>query len=179
MRGLARGALMTASVITAAACSSGTPAAPSGSTTVTATVPASPAATASAAQPETAAAARSVAEQYFGLYSAGQFAASYGLLAPSVRRAVSEATWVAVHQGCPAQAAGLAYKVSKATITGNTAIVTVSLAGAAASLGSESQALIYSAGQWGLVPSDLRLYKHGSVRADIAAAKAAGYCAKS
>lgn len=134
--------------------------------------------TASAAQPENAVAARSVAEQYFGLYSAGQFAASYELLASSAQRKVSEATWVAVHQGCPAQAAGLAYKVSKATLTGSTAIVTVSLAGAAAGLGSVSQALIYSAGRWGLVPSDLSLYRHGSVKADIAAAKAAGYCAK-
>jgi hypothetical protein len=168
---------MAAGVI-AAGCSSGTPAAPPSSTTAT-TAPASATATASAAQPETAAAARSVAEQYFGLYSAGQFAASYQLLAPSAQRAVSEATWVAVHQGCPAQAARLAYNVSKATLTGNTAIVTVSLAGAAASLGSESQALTYSAGRWGLVPSDLSLYKHGSVRADVAAAKAAGYCAKS
>ena len=112
-----------------------------------ATTSASATATASAAQPETASAARSVAKQYFGLYSAGQFAASYALLAPSARRAVSEATWVAVHQGCPAQAAGLAYNVSKATMTGNTAIVTVSLAGVAASLGSVSQALTYSAGR--------------------------------
>jgi hypothetical protein len=142
-------------------------------------VASAPATATASAQPETASAARAVAKQYFGLYSAGQFAASYDLLAPSARRAVSEATWVAVHQGCPAQAAGLAYKVSKATLTGNTAIVTVSLAGVAASLGSESQALTYSAGRWGLVPSNLSLYKHGSVRADIAAAKAAGYCAKS
>ena len=97
----------------------------------------------------------------------------------NAQRKVSEATWVAVHEGCPAQAAGLAYNVSKATLTGNAAIVTVSLAGVAAGLGSVSQALIYSAGRWGLVPSDLGLYRHGSVKADIAAAKAAGYCAKS
>lgn len=178
MRGLAYG-VMTAACVVAAGCSSGPPAAPSSSATATATAPATAAATASAAQPETAAAARSVAEQYFGLYSAGQFAASYGLLAPSAQRAISEPTWVAVHQGCPAQSAGLAYNVSKATLTGNTAVVTVSLAGAAASLGSVSQALIYSAGRWGLVPSDLSLYRHGSVKADIAAAKAAGYCSKS
>ncbi len=29
------------------------------------------------------------------------------------------------------------------------------------------------------VPNDLSYYRHGSVRADIAAAKAAGYCASS
>jgi hypothetical protein len=60
---------------------------------------------------------------------------------------------------------------------GDTAIVAVSLEGAAASLGSESEALTYSAGRWGLVPNDLSLYKHGSVKTDIAAAKATGYCA--
>jgi len=161
-----------------AGCSAGTSPAPA-STMTAATATASPAATASAAQPETAAAAQAAAEQYFGLYSAGQFAAAYGLLAPSAQRAVSLATWVAVHRGCPAEAAGLAYKVSKATVTGGTAIVSVSLAGVAASLGSESEALTYSAGRWGLAPDDLSMYRHGSVKADIDAAKAAGYCAKS
>jgi hypothetical protein len=64
-------------------------------------------------------------------------------------------------------------------LTGNTAVVTVTLAGAAASLASESESLTYSAGRWGFVPNDLSYYRHGSVRADIAAAKAAGYCASS
>lgn len=177
MRGLARGALVAAVVIAAAACSNGTSMTSAGTATAVATTPESSKATTSPAQPETAAAARSVAEQYFGLYSASQFTASYGLLAPSVQKAVSETTWVAVHQGCPAQSAGLAYNVDKATLTGNTAIVAVSLAGVAAGLGSESQALTYSAGRWGLVPNHLSLYEHHSVKADIAAAKAAGYCA--
>lgn len=35
-----------------------------------------------------------------------------------------------------------------------------------------------TAGRWGFVPSDLSSYGHGSVKADIAAAKAAGYCAR-
>jgi hypothetical protein len=88
-----------------------------------------------AAQPETVAAAAPVAEQYFGLYSAGRFALSWTLLAPSAQGSVSKATWVAVHQGCPPQPAGLAYEVKDTTVTSNTAIVTVSLAGAAASVG--------------------------------------------
>jgi hypothetical protein len=75
-----------------------------------------------AAQPETAGAAAAVAKQYFGLYSAGQFALSWTLLAPSAQRSVSKATWVAVHQGCPAQSAGLAYEVKDTTVTGNTAV---------------------------------------------------------
>jgi len=84
-----------------------------------------------------------------------------------------------VHRGCPSQAAGLAYNVKDTTLTGSTAVVTVSLAGAAASIGSESESLTYSAGRWGFVPNDLSSYEHGSVKADIAAAKAAGYCASS
>jgi hypothetical protein len=84
---------------------------------------------------------------------------------------------VAVHQGCPAQSAGLSHDVKDTTVPGNTAVVTVSLAGVAAGIGSESEAFAYSAGRWGLIPDDLSFYKHGSVRADIAAAKAAGYCA--
>jgi hypothetical protein len=125
------------------------------------------------------AAASAVARQYLGLYSAGQFAIAYGLLAPSAQRAVSQATWAAVHQGCPSQAAGLAYDVKDATLTGNTAVVTVTLAGAASSLASESESLTYSGGRWGFVPNDLSLYEHGSVKADLAAAKAGGYCAGS
>jgi hypothetical protein len=171
---LVRGALIAAAVLAAAACSSGTPAAPASTSTTT-----SPTAAASTAQPETGVAATAVAEQYLGLNSGGQFEASWGLLAPSAQRAISEATWVAVHQGCPSQSAGLAYQVKDTTVTGNTAVVTVSLAGAAASIGSESEALTYSAGRWGFVPNDLSLYRHGSVKADITAAKAAGYCARS
>jgi len=136
-----------------------------------------PAPPGAAAQPETAAAA--VAKQYFGLYSAGQFALSWTLLAPSAKRVVSHVTWVAVHRGCPLQAAGLAYNIKDATLTGSMAVVTVTLAGAAASLASESESLTYSAGRWGFVPNDLIYYRHGSVKADIAAAKAAGYCASS
>jgi hypothetical protein len=64
-------------------------------------------------------------------------------------------------------------------MTGNTAVVAVSLAGVAASIGSESEVFTYSAGRWGLVPNDLSFYKDVSIRADIAAAKAAGYCASS
>lgn len=176
-----RGALIAAAVIAAAACSSGTPAPPSNTATTAAagTAPASPAAAASKAQSETAVGAAGVARQYFGLYSAGQFALSWTLLAPSAQRAVSQATWVAVHQGCPSQAAGLAYNIKDTTLTGSTAVVTVTLAGAAASLASESESLTYSAGRWGFVPNDLGYYRHGSVKADIAAAKAAGYCASS
>jgi hypothetical protein len=47
-----------------------------------------------------------------------------------------------VHQGCPSQAAGLAYNIQDTT-----------LAGAAASLASESESLIYLAGRWDSSPT--------------------------
>jgi len=178
---LACAAVITGAAIAVTACSSsGTPATTTASATAaaaTTSAPASPAAV--AAQPETAAAATAVAKQYFGLYSAGQFATSWGLLAPSAQAAVSQATWVAVHEGCPSASAGLAYDVKDPTVTGNTAVVTVTLAGAGSSLASESEALSYSGGRWGFLPNDLGYYRHGSVKADLAAVKAAGFCSSS
>lgn len=170
-------AAVIAGGLTVTACSSSAPPA--------ATSPASAAAAASAAstpaQPETAAGAKAAAQQYFGLYSAGQYAAAWPLLAPTAQKAVPEATWAAVHQDCPSESAGLAYDVKNVTVTGSTAIATVTLAGAASSLASGSEAFTYAGGKWGYAPSpsDLSLYQHGSVAADVAAAKAQGYCAAS
>jgi hypothetical protein len=178
-KGIVSGTLIVAALLAVAACSSASSSTSASTPAAASTAPASPATTASTTQPETATAASAVARQYFGLYSAGQFAAAYGLLAPSAQRAVSESTWVAVHQGCPSQAAGLTYDIKDATLTGNTAVVTVTLAGVASSLASESEAPTYSGGQWGFVSNDLSMYEHGSVKADLAAAKAAGYCASS
>lgn len=135
--------------------------------------------TAAAAQPQTAAAASAAAQQYLGLYSAGQFGASYALLAPSARRAVSEHVWAAVHEGCPSPTAGAAYDVKHVTLTGSVAVVTVALNGAASALGSENISMVYAGGKWGYAPPDLTLYHHGTVKADVAAAKARGYCAGS
>lgn len=50
------------------------------------------------------------------------------------------------------QSAGLAYNVSKATVTGNTGAVTASPSGAAAAIGSVSESLTYSAGTVGIRP---------------------------
>ena len=169
---VAQGAVIAVVVTAAAACSSG--ASTSAGPTITATARASTAATA-AAQPETAAAATAAAKQYFGFYSAGDFAATWGLLTPSAQRSIGEAIWVGVHQGCPA-AAGVSYRVKGAELTGSVAAVTVAQAEDKTSMGSVTEAFSYAAGRWGLVPDDSGLYRHGSVKADIAAAKSEGYC---
>jgi len=86
---------------------------------------------------------------------------------------------VAVHDACPSAAAGLAFQIKNVTVTGSTAVVTYTLAGAASALGSATTALTYSQGNWWLVEPEPGIYEHGSVKADIAAAKAQGNCSGS
>ena len=166
-------AALIAGGLTVTACSSSGGPAPAGTAAA-----AAPSSSPSPAQPDTAAGAKAAAQQYFGLYAAGQYAAAWSLVTPSAQKAVPEATWAAVHQECPSQTAGLAYDVKNVTVTGSTAIATVTLAGAASSLASASEAFTYAGGKWEYTPSpsDLSLYQHGSVAADVAAAKARGYC---
>ena len=164
MRGPFHGVLVAAAVLAAAACSSGT---------------STPAATAGQPQPKTSAAAKDTAARFFGLYSAGQFAAAWAFLPPSTRRAIPQATWVAVHKACPSAAAGLTFQIKNATVNGSTATVTYSLTGVGSAGGSATQAFTYSGGHWWLALADPGVYQHGSVKADIAAAKAQGSCAAS
>jgi len=177
-RSVVQGAVAAAVVTATAACSGGAGTTSAGTAATTAPASATAVATAAGGQPETAAAATAAAKQYFAFYSAGDFAATWGLLAPSAQREISEATWVGVHQGCPAPVK-VSYRVKGARLTGGTAAVTVAQTEAKTSLGSVTEAFSYSAGRWGFVPEDTSLYRHGSVKADISAATAEGYCAGS
>ncbi len=162
--------LALAACSTASSGSSSGPSAPAGS--------ASPGAHASApVEPDTAAAARADADDYLTLYTAGQFAIIYQMLSAPVRQAISEPAWVAVHRGCPGAAGGMSYKIRHVAVTGKTAVVTVALTGGAAKPESATETLVYAGGHWGFSPRDLGLYRHGSVPADVAAARAAGGCA--
>jgi len=67
--------------------------------------------------------------------------------------------------------------IKDVTVTGNSAVVTYSLSGAGSAVGKASQAFTYSGGQWWLALSDPGLYQHGSIKADIEAETAKGYCA--
>jgi hypothetical protein len=132
-----------------------------------------------AGQPETEAAVRSDATAFYALYAASQWAQAWAMLAPSAQQAVSESTYVAVHQGCPIASAGMARVIKSITVAGSTAVVTETVAGALSSLGSVTDAWAYSGGRWGITldPSGLKDYSHGSAAADVAAMKAAGDCA--
>ena len=126
------------------------------------------------AEPRTVAAIRSDADDYLSLSSAGQYAITYQLLSAAARQAISQQAWVAVHRGCPGQ--GRSYQITHVVVSGETAVVTASQAGAGKRV-SQTETLVYADGQWGVSPPDLGLYQHGSVAADVAAAHAAGRCA--
>jgi hypothetical protein len=130
-----------------------------------------------AATPDTAAAARQAAQNIFALFSAGQYAAVYPLIDAQARAVIPERKFMAVHEECPPQAAGLAYKIGKPVMAGQTAVMAVSLAGVASSLGSEEESFVYQDGAWMWAPSasDLASYR-GTVAHVVAAWKAAGDC---
>ena len=128
-------------------------------------------------EPATVAAVRADADDYLTLYTAGQFAIIYQMLSAPARQAINEQAWVAVHRGCPGATGGMTYQIRRVAVTGKTAVVTVSLAGAATKPESATETLVYADGHWGFSPGDLGLYRHGSVSADVAAAKTAGGCA--
>jgi hypothetical protein len=166
-------AMATASAaagLTLVACSPGGGAAGPAASTSAAARP-----SATTGEPRTEAAVRADADDYLSLYSAGQYAITYQMLSTSARRAVSQQAWMAVHHGCPG--GGLVYKIARVVVTGNTAVVTATLPGASRDKARQTETLVYADGHWGFAPRDLNLYQHGSVAADVAAARAQGGCA--
>ncbi|MGD0925074.1 MAG: hypothetical protein ABR926_07765 [Streptosporangiaceae bacterium] len=159
-----------------AACSAASPGSSAGPS-APARSPAPGAHAAAPVEPATVAAVRADADDYLTLYTAGQFAIIYQMLSANARQAINEQAWVAVHRGCPGATGGMIYKIRRVAITGKTAMVTVALTGEAAKPESATETLVYADGHWGFSPGDLGLYRHGSVSADVAAAKAAGGCA--
>jgi len=134
-----------------------------------------PAAPAGPAEPKTRAGARAALVRYERLYLAGRFAATWDLLTPAVKQEVSRDLWVGVHDNCPSAKAGKA-RIRAVTLFGNTAIVTETHPGVVAKRGRNAVVLNYADAHWGYSPGDPGIYQHGSVAANVAAAKAAGFC---
>ncbi len=131
---------------------------------------------AASASPGERAGARAAASQFYDLYSARQFAASWSLLSSTARRQISRQVWVEVHDGC-ASGAGRSRFIKAVTVFGNAAIVTAAVARAASKPDTAEDVFNYTDGRWHFSPDDLSIYHHRSVAADIAAARAAGNCA--
>ena len=166
-RAMARTAAAVTAGLSVAACSA---ASPSPSDTASAKQP-HPVHTAPLREPATLAAVRADADDYLSLDSAGQFAITYQMLSASARQAITQQAWVAVHRAC----AGTSYQLKHLSVAGRTATAKVGLTGG--HRGTLTETLVYVAGSWGVSPGDLSLYQHGSVSADVAAARAHGGCA--
>jgi hypothetical protein len=126
--------------------------------------------------PQMRAGARAAATQFYGLYSASQFEASWNLLSPAAKRLISRRVWVSVHDACPSAGAGKSRTIKAVTVFGNAAIVSEAITGAASNVGPAEDVFNYANGNWGYSLADVSIYHHGSAAADIAAAKSAGLC---
>ncbi len=128
------------------------------------------------ASPQMKAGARAAAAKFYGLYSASEFTAFWKLLTPATKSQVSKRVWVSVHEACPSAGAGKPRTIKALTVFGNAAIVTETVTGASSKPGTVEDVFSYVDGRWSYSPQDLSIYHHGSVAADVAAAKAAGFC---
>lgn len=148
-----------------------------GEPTVTAAPAGSSAPQARSVTPRVAAAARPAAARFYSMLSAGKFAASWHLLAPAVRARLPLRVWVGVHAACPIAAVGKTRVIKSVTVFGDAAIVTTVIPGVTAQAHMSEDVFNYVRGHWSYSPPDLGIYEHGSVTADVAAAKAAALCA--
>jgi hypothetical protein len=130
------------------------------------------------AEPRTKAGARAAAAHFYGLYFRNQFAASWDLVAPAAKSQIPRSVWVAVHDGCPSTSRGRTKVIKSVTLFGDTAIVTERAPGTRSERGKSADVFNYTNGHWGYSPGNPGIYHHGSVAADIVAAKAVGLCAR-
>jgi hypothetical protein len=99
------------------------------------------------------------------------------MLAPATRHQVSRKAWIGVHQACSAASAGKSRAIKGVTVFGNAAIVAETVAGVTTR--TVEDVFNYTGGHWRYSPQAPGIYRHRSVTADIAAAKAAGLCKSS
>jgi hypothetical protein len=85
--------------------------------------------------------------------------------------------WVGVHEGCHAAHTAGHRILGRVTVFGTVAIVGERIPGTRPGRGKGENVFAYANGNWAYSPNDLSIYQHGSVAADVAAAKAAGLCA--
>jgi len=168
-----KGLLVGLAAVGLAGCTGGA-SGPSGvpTPTVTATASSVPSAT-----PQMKASARAAARQFYGLYAASRYAAFWDLLAPATKRQVSRKAWIGVHEACSTAGTGKPRVIKAVTVFGSAAIVAETVSGAPSVTAED--VFTYAGGRWRYSPQDPGIYHHGSITADIAAARAAGLCTSS
>lgn len=147
-----------------------------GEPTVTAAPAVTSAPLARSVTPKVAAAARPAAARFYAMLSAGKFAASWHLLAPAVRSQLPLRAWVGVHAACPTANLGKTRVIKSVTVFGDAAIVATVIRGATAKAHASEDVFNYVHGHWSYSPPDLGIYEHGSVAADVTAARVAALC---
>src|SRR5215469_4318333 len=121
--------------------------------------------------------ARAFAQQFYRLYLADRFAATWEMLAPAAKSHVPRHLWIQVHDRCrPASGGKHTFAIKSVTVFGDSAIVAVKFVGPNSRQQPSRDVFSYTKGQWRYSPGDLGVYEHGSVHADIVAARAAGFC---
>jgi hypothetical protein len=169
-------ALLTLLAIGLAGCSNAAAQHPIGAAPVGHATAAPSAAQAKPAQARTQAGARAAAARFYRLYSGRHFGASWDLLAPAAKRQVSKQVWIGVHGRCLAVNAARSGVIRSVTVFGDAAIITQQITSAHARHRIARDIFNYAKGRWDYSPADLSVYRHGSVAADVSAAKAAGLC---
>jgi len=171
--GFPKGLLVGLAAAGLVGCSGAAPGTPSVSPVATARTTAS---SVPPASPQMKTGARAAAAKFYDLYSARRYSAFWNLLAPATKRQISRGVWVSVHEACPSAVTGEPRVIKELTVFGNAAIVTEAVTGAPSKPGTAEDVFNYAGGRWSYSPQDLSIYHHGSVTADVAAAKAAGFC---
>jgi hypothetical protein len=127
------------------------------------------------AGPKTKHGARAAAARFASLYFAGKFSDAWQLLTEASRRAIPLDAWTGVHNACGPRPAATPGAIVSVVVFGNTALVTQAVP-AGTGTSDDTYVLAYDNGQWVVSPDDKGTYSRGSITADIAAAKSAGYC---
>lgn len=128
------------------------------------------------ASPQVKANVRAAATEFYRAYFTRQFAVAWTLLTPRARLQIPRKLWVSAHERCLPAVAQDASQIRSVTVFGEAAIVTRGPTSVSGRSSAGADVFNYANGRWGYSPSEMSIYLHGSVGADIAAAKAAGMC---
>jgi hypothetical protein len=128
------------------------------------------------ASPKTRQGAQAAATRFTQLYYSKRYADSWNLLAGDARQVISRSSWTDVHNACTPHGANPQKRIASVVLFGESAIITQAASGTGSASAKDTYVLSYVNGQWAISPDDIATYQRGSVAADVAAAKAAGFC---
>lgn len=129
-----------------------------------------------AADPAVRAAARPAVIRFYAAISAARFKDSWQMLAPAAKHEISLRVWQDVHLACKPGRTVKPPVIKAVTTFGNAAIVTAIATDASSRLHTTRDVFNFADDRWGYQPAEIGIYSHGSISADLAAAKRDGLC---